>query len=463
MNNYGEYANADLGDARRGRRFAKLLSQLAKNAAASISAAIGNFHQAKAAYRFIGNDDVTVEAITQITREVTIANMLADKPDESGNEALTVLVAEDTTSVNYNGLKGTEGLGPLSNSKKALGIHVHSALAVSEEGGIYGLLSQKLWVRSVEEFGKTAANRRKPVEEKESCKWIETMENIERSLPENIKAVHICDREGDMYELFCKAEELQTRYLCRRRINRNTKDEDGMGKLDDFVQSLPVAVTIEIKVPRDSHTGRVARTAKVEVKHGKTRITKPDTLLRTNKGLPRTVEVYVVTVEEIGAPEGQEKILWNLITNVPAETVEEALTLIKWYTQRWKIETFHHTLKSGCKVEELQSEKAERLEKLIAIYSIIAVQIMHLTMIGRLMPDASCELLLGEEEWQLLYRVSNKTRQMPKEAPSVKEAVVMIARLGGFLARKSDGDPGTKVIWRGLTAFMTITEHAAYV
>ena len=463
MNNYDEYANAVFGDKRRSNRFVKLLGQLAKNAAACISAAIGNFHQAKAAYRFIGNDDVTVEAITQITREVTIANMLADKPNEDSNEALTVLVAEDTTSVNYNGLKNTEGLGPLSNSKKALGIEVHSALAVSVDGGIYGLLWQKLWTRSVEEFGKTVANRRKPVEEKESYKWIETMETIEKSLPENINVVYVCDREGDMYELFCKAEELKTRYLCRRRINRNTKGEGGTGKLDDIVQSLPVAVVTELKVPRDSHTGRVARTAKIAIKYGKTKITKSDALLRTNKELPNAVEVYVVTVEEIDAPEGQEKILWNLITNVPTETKEEALVCIKWYTQRWKIETFHHTLKSGCKIEELQSEKAERLEKLIAIYSIIAVEIMHLTMIGRLMPDASCELLLGEEEWQLLYRVSNKTRQVPEEAPSVKEAVLMIARLGGFLARKSDGDPGTTVIWRGLTTFMTLAEHASYI
>ena len=367
MNNYDEYANAVFGDTRRSNRFAKLLSQLAKNAAVSISAAIGNYHQAKAAYRFIGNDDVTVEAITQTTRDVTIANILADKPKEDDNEALTVLVAEDTTSVNYNGLKETEGLGPLSNSKTALGIHVHSALAISEEGGVCGLLSQKIWTRAVEEYGQSVSNRRKPTEEKESYKWIETMMNIEKSLPDNIKAVHVCDREGDMYELFCKAEELQTRYLCRRRINRNTKDDDCIGKLDDFVKSLPVAVTTEIKVPRDSHTGRVARTAKVAVKYGKTRITKSDTLLRTNKELPNTVDVYVITVEEIDAPEGQEKILWNLITNVPTETKEEALIRIKWYTQRWKIETFHHTLKSGCKVEELQSEKADRLEKLIAI------------------------------------------------------------------------------------------------
>jgi len=463
MNNYDEYSNAVFGDKRRSKRFAKLLGQLAKNAAASVSAAIGNYCQAKAAYRFIGNDDVTVEAITQITREVTIANILADKPNEDASEALTVLVAEDTTSVNYNGLKGTEGLGPLSNSKTALGVQVHSALAISEEGGVYGLLRQKQWTRSVEGFGQSIPNRRKPTEEKESYKWIETIETVENSIPGNINVIHVCDREGDMYELFCKAEELKTRYLCRRRINRNTKDEDGTGKLDDFVKSLPVAGTTEIKVPRDSHTGRVARTAKVAVKYGKTKITKSDTLLRTNKELPNAVEVYVVTVEEIDAPEGQEKILWNLITNVPTETKEEALIRIKWYTQRWKIETFHHTLKSGCKVEELQSEKAERLEKLIAVYSIIAVQIMHLTMIGRLIPDASCELLLDEEEWQLLYRVSNKTREMPEETPSVKEAVRMIARLGGFLGRKSDGDPGTTVIWRGLTTFFTIVEHATYV
>ena len=100
---------------------------------------------------------------------------------------------------------------------------------------------------------------------------------------------------------------------------------------------------------------------------------------------------------------------------------------------------------------------------LIAIYSIIALEIMELVYLGRSQPDGTCEIRFTEDEWKLLYRVSNKTRELPEEAPTLKEAVVMIAKLGGFLARKSDGFPGVTVIWRGLTKFYAILEASEYL
>ena len=124
---------------------------------------------------------------------------------------------------------------------------------------------------------------------------------------------------------------------------------------------------------------------------------------------------------------------------------------------------FHKTLKSGCKVEELQSNSAEKLTKLVAIYSIVALQIMLLNYIARAHPDRSCEICFTEEEWQILYKVANKTKDLPEKPPTIQEAVVMIAKLGGFLARKSDGYPGVTVIWRGLTSFYTILDAVPFL
>jgi len=198
------------------------------------------------------------------------------------------------------------------------------------------------------------------------------------------------------------------------------------------------------------------------VKFGKSRITKSKRLAG-RKDVPESLEIYVVTVDEAEPPQGQEKIFWQLITNVPTENFEDAVERIHWYTQRWKIETFHKTLKSGCKVEKLQAETADKLKKLIVIYSILSLQIMFLSNEARTRSDESCEIYLTEDEWKILYRVANKTKTLPEKPPTILEAVVMIAKLGGFLARKSDSFPGVMVIWRGLTNFYTILDAVPFL
>ena len=455
MGNFVDYAKAKLGDNRLSARLVRFLEQLAGNPTASISAALQDPYQAKAAYRFVGNDDVTTEEITKITRDVTLANINEVKPP-------VLLLPQDTTEFNYTNLKATEGLGNIGTRKTDMGIVAHSAIAISDTGAVFGLMAQKIWIRPPEEHGKSSERIKLPIEEKESNKWLETVESSGSPFPEGTLAVHICDREGDIYELFCKAERDNAKYLCRKCHDRKIENENGIRKLDDFEKVLPVAGLININVPRDSHTGRKARDAELEIRQGKCQILKPSNLVST-KDLPKYLEVYVVTATETDQPPGQEKIYWHLITNVPTESFEDAVERIQWYTQRWKIETFHRTLKSGCKVEELQSRSAGTLMKLIAIYSIIALEIMELGYMARTQPDATCEICLTEDEWKILYRVAKKTKELPEKPPTIQEAVVMIAKLGGFLARKSDGHPGVTVIWRGLTKLYTILDAAEFL
>jgi hypothetical protein len=457
MNAYDDYGKAGFGDKRLGDRLVRSLNQLAGNPSASISAACRDPHQAKAIYRFVGNDEVTVDAVTKNAREVTIKNIHAAKPP-------VVLCVQDTTELNYSNLKRTDGLGSISGRKTASGMELHSALAVGEAGEVFGLLAQKLWVRPHEDFGQSTPEKCKkvPIEDKESYKWLETMDSVGSDFPEGTRAVHVCDREGDIYEFFCKAARDGALYLCRKSFDRKIEEEDGVKKLAALIGSLPETGRITVRVPRDSHTNRIARDAEVAIKHGKCRITKPAPLKKYGE-LPESIEIYFVAAEEIGPPQGQEKLLWHLVTNVPTGSFEDAVERIQWYTHRWKIEIFHRTLKDGCKVEELQSESGEKLMKLVAIYSIIALNIMHLTYIARAHPDEGCEICLTEDEWKILYRVANKTKALPENPPTIQEAVIMIAKLGGFLARKSDGFPGVTVIWRGLTSFYTILEAVPYL
>jgi hypothetical protein len=456
MGDYENYRKAEFGDKRLSDRLARLLEQLASDPGTSVSAACQDPYQAKAAYRFVGNDEVTTEAITKITHDITVEKIYEAKPH-------VLLIPQDTTEINYTNLKETDGLGNIGRTSTTFGTLAHTAMAISDSGEIFGLLAQKLWVRPPEEYGKSDSTRKKlPIEKKESFKWLETMGNTGTSFPESTFVVHVCDREGDIYEFFCKAEEENTNYLCRKTHSRSIKDEDGRKNLDEFIKSQPIAGKINVYVPRDSHTKRKARNAEVEITYGKCTILKPNNLVCNNE-LPNSIEVYVVSAVKINPPLGQKEISWQLITNVPTNNFEDAVTRVQWYTQRWKIEIFHRTLKSGCKVEELQFGSADKLMKLIAVYSIIALHIMFLGYLGRCRPDESCETCFSEDEWKILYSVANKTTILPDNPPTILEAVVMIAKLGGFLARKSDGFPGVTVIWRGLAKFYTILEAVPFL
>jgi len=73
-----------------------------------------------------------------------------------------------------------------------------------------------------------------------------------------------------------------------------------------------------------------------------------------------------------------------------------------------------------------------------------------LTYEARVHPDDSVETVLEEHEWQALYCTIHQTTELPLEPPSMGQCVRWIAKLGGFLDRKGDGEPGVKTLWRGL-------------
>jgi len=457
MGDYSAYKEIKLGDKMLSDRVEKTLEQLSTNPSASISAACKNRHQSKAVYRLAANKKFTADAVIKVSRQETIKRI-----SESGSHV--VLIPQDTTSLNYSGLKNTGGLGDINDNQNNSGIMLHSAIAVSEKGQPFGLLAEKAWVRPKDELGKRRLRNHLPIEEKESYKWLETLDsaNIANEL-EGVHFIHLCDREGDVYELFAKADIEGATYICRRMRNRTVINENEETlSIGIYLNTLPVAGELLIDVPRDSHTGRKARTARLEIRFGRTLIKKPS-MLKKHENLPDTLEVNLVSVQEIDFSAGAEPISWQLITNDKVETFEDAVTCVRRYTQRWKIETFHFVLKSGCAIEKLQISTSEKLVKLIALYSVIALQIMILTFLARTNPDMSCEIAFDEDEWKILFKVARKTKTAPNKPPTIYEAVIMIAELGGFLARKSDGFPGVSVIWRGLNSFYSILEASKFL
>lgn len=163
------------------------------------------------------------------------------------------------------------------------------------------------------------------------------------------------------------------------------------------------------------------------------------------------VAANVILVTEIDPPPEVKPIRWLLLTTLPVPHLAAALTCLRYYTLRWLIERYHYTLKSGCQVEQLQLESAERIQRAFATYSLVAWRLLWLTYLARVEPELSCDVFLTPDEWQALACHHLGSRTPPRQPPSLGQAVLWIAQLGGFLARRHDGVPGVKTIWRGFS------------
>jgi hypothetical protein len=468
-----EFKNMRIQSGRLLKRFILSMITLSINPALSISAASANYSEAKAIYRLVENPKITEEMIIETHKQATIKRII-----ESGEK--TILNVQDTTELNYTGLKQTSGLGEIGSHIKSRGLIVHSSLAVLTNGLPLGLLAQNVWARDPEERGKSKDSRNRPFEEKESYKWYTGMENSTNGIPDDIRVVNICDREGDIFEFFAKSIQNKREFLVRAVQNRKTDEDE---KILDKVQGVELSGIAIVDIPRDTRNNIKARKAALEIKHTKVHVEVPERLSNKYKD-QKYIELYIVHAKETKLPQeyalsqktekseivknedekiSNEPIEWYLITNIPVNSFDEAMEKVRWYIHRWKIERFHYVLKSGCKIEELQQETVERIRMLIPIYSIIAARLLCITYLARTNPDISCEVVLEEYEWQVLYCIANKTKKPPEKAPTIKEAVLLLARVGGFLGRKGDGEPGVVVIWRGYGELNIILQYANYI
>jgi hypothetical protein len=322
-------------------------------------------------------------------------------------------------------------------------------------------MDQQILYRDAEDFGKKHRRRQRPIEEKESRKWLEGLRataQMQARCPQS-RLVSVGDREADVYDLLVLSDELKQDVLVRAAWNRRVEHEESY--LWDHLENQPLAGTLEITVPRRGHAP--VRTATCAVRSAQIRLKPP--CHRAKEHLP-VISVYGVLVQEEAPPRGVEGIEWLLLSTVPVLSFEDACERVQWYTCRWVIEIYHKVLKSGCKIEERQFETAARLERYLAIDSVVAWRVLGLTMQSRETPQMSCEAFLEPDEWQALTCYVNQTLTPPTQPPTLKQAAVWIAQLGGFLNRKGDGNPGLTVMWRGfqrlydIVAMWRIFNHA---
>jgi hypothetical protein len=426
-----ELATASLGDARLTKRLIRIVADKLASPTASIPLASGDWAATKAAYRFFASKQVSADAIRAAHAHATVQRV-ADHP--------TVLVLQDTTELNYSAHPNTTGLGPLDNAL-CWGLKVHSALAATTDGVPLGLLHQSVWTREPPAPGKKA--RKRPQSERESQRWLTTLAELQARVPAPTRLVVVADREADIYPLFITPRDERTELLVRATYNRILL---GGKKLEQVASEVSWQGERTVVVPPNG--SRLERTATVSIGWTSVQLLPP-------QGFPKPAsaprpQVQLVVVEEREPPAGVKPLRWLLWTTLAVDSWEQAVEVVEFYRLRWLIERYHYVLKSGCGLEKLQLESGEGLERALAAYGIVAFRLLWLTYEARKQPDEPCSVVFAEHEWQALFCTVHRTTVAPAEPPSLREATRLVARLGGFLARKGDGEPGVKTIWRGL-------------
>jgi hypothetical protein len=418
-----EFKSLDLGDKRNNARAVDIVNAISKAPKSSIPKSCQGWAETQATYRFYANESFDSDALIQPHYEATEERI-------KRSQSAVILCLQDTTELNFNGQQ-IEGMGRLSYDAQK-GMFLHPTLCVTPERLPLGITDTWQWARGISK----KEDQENP-KLKESLRWIEGYERVAemaQRCPEQ-RLVYVTDREADMLDLMKKAQQLKhpADWLIRARHNRSLNPEE---RLWDAVEKQTVLAKITFIKPRKK--GAKARQIQQEIK-----------VLRytLSKKSQCPVEVTLVQAKEINPPRGCQPIIWRLMTNRGVDNESQAIEIIGWYRCRWEIEMFFDVLKVGCQVEKLQLGTRERIEKALALYMIIAWRVMYLMRLGRTCPDLPADLVFDELEWKSSYLLGKQ--KLPQGIPTLNDVIRNLATLGGFLGRKSDGDPGSKSIWIG--------------
>lgn len=422
-----ELARVRLGDKRLDNRLLKLCRDFYANPQARLPEACGSEAATRGAYRFFQNPRVSMESILQGHYEATTERIRAHKG--------VILAVQDTSSLNYNTLQTGEGFGSI-DARKTRGLLLHDTMAYTSQGVPLGLIDAQIWARQERE------KRSVP----ESTKWLKSFDAARRLLracPRKL-IVSVGDREADFYDLFLEAQKKDSPHLLVR-AQHCRRLADSEANIWTHISRCPMAGILNVKVP--ARPGRPARVAELEVRYDRVVLQAP-----RNHPSDEDITMWAVLAREKKKPARGKQLEWLLLTTVEVNSFEDACERLDWYGVRWGIEVYHRTLKSGCRIEDRLLREANDLKSCLALDMIVAWRVYFLTKQGRETPDLPCTVLLEDAEWKALTAYISKDSTPATQPPSLGEAMVMVARLGGYLPRSSGGPPGTTTTWRGLVA-----------
>lgn len=440
-----EFCDLNFGDQRLKQRFMKVIEGINKQPHGVIKRTQNSWADMVGAYRMLGNDRVEREEILRAHREQTIARMSCFK---------RVLILQDTTSLCYSKLEEASGLGSIAMGafgRGGKGILAHTTLAVTSTGTPLGLLDQVLWSRGIGD-------------PHERYRWID---GIKRSAEGNFtQVINVGDREIDGVDVYATAYREGVDFVARAKaeLRMSGGDQDDR-RIIDIVRDQPLACkkTVEVNTQKivknnSKKRNRFKRKVKLEIRFAEVQLRQGSGVILDTPATPEERRLNAVLVEEISPPKGYEPVCWLLFTNLEVKNLKQAEDVVGIYKVRWEIEVFHKLLKSACSVEKAQLEDADRIKKLITILSIVAWRLHVLTKLQRDEPDLPCTEVLTQLEWHALYVAMMRSKDFPKNPPSLRQVTLWIAKLGGFIGRKSDGEPGPIALWQGWIKLIHYTE-----
>jgi hypothetical protein len=433
------FGEVRLGDKRRTQRAVLYAAAAARSPSQSIPKQCGGkWKQTKGAYRLFDRDEVGFDALQDPHRHLT---------REAAAERQVVLWIHDTTTLSFNHHRGTQGLGPTSEGGR--GMLLHSTLALDVSGGgdespfLLGLGHQQVWIRGQH---KTPAP--------ESAKWARGIEAV-GTPPQASRWVHVGDSESDCWEAIEACVKGSVGFALRACQNRrviqghdptDAAEQDGP-LLFDLLANQPSLGNKKLWVR--GRGDRAARWATLEISALPITLAAPknwgDKPHRKNLARPGPIRCWAVRVYEINAPAGEEPIEWVILTDEPVQNWPAALKVVFWYSCRWLIEEYHKCLKTGCRMEARQLEEGRRLESLVGILSVVAVRLLQLKHQAKVNPDLPAHKIVPPQYVQTLAA----ELKQPWRKMTARDFWRETARLGGFLGRKNDGDPGWLTLWRG--------------
>ena len=444
-----EMGRAQLGDRRRTQRLVKVTRALAQNPNGTLPSTFTDWKDLRAAYRLFAEPDVTHEAIVAAhTQRVAQACQI---PGE-------YLLVEDTTTLSFNTHAAAADLGPV-NDRDGRGFLVHNTLALRvvrwdpDQGAavtVLGLAAQHCWSRPKGALKpKQKAKLGRLGRARESGRWAASLAAWPPA-PAGVQWIYVADRESDIYEVFERCAAHAADWVIRAAQARALVAEDH--SVFAAVAQAPVRGYLSVKLR--ARAGQPARTMRAALRACTVTLRGP---WRPGGPLsPRTLQV--VEVRDVAPPAGTKPMVWVLLTSLPIGTRAQIKRIVGCYTQRWLVEEFHKALKSGTQVEASQLRTGRALQGLCAVLSLVALRLLETKLQARAFPDAP--LRPGQFVPELLRLLAAKLGS-PSGGWTQRTVWRGIARCGGFMGRKADGEPGWITIWRGWRSLLTMVEGVA--
>lgn len=433
------FGQCQLGNTLRNKRLNIVAGKMLEAPNESLPTQNQDWSDLKAAYNLFDRPESTLENIAAVHWSNTRATTCKH-----------VLLISDTTDIDHIDHKATTGLGILGNGEGS-GFQLHSCLMVdSENKSILGVAGAKFYDRKRVREGETRAQRLK--RDRESLLWGKVVDMVGQQ-PEQSTWIHVFDRGGDNFEALCHIIQNNCGWVIRAaQLQRKVVNENGrLLPLKRAMKSAKHLGSYQLYLRTRSDTE--ARWATIEVSTMTFKMPRPSVYCSFVKNSGRhEIETNAVIVKEVSETKGKP-IQWILLTSQPVNTLKQAMQVIEYYESRWLIEEYHKCLKTGCSVQEHALRTADRLKAVTAITSVVATRLLSLKMDARNAPDTPAHNRVPPMWLKALKALRPK---VANKSLTVYEFFREVAKLGGFLGRKSDGEPGWQTIWRGFNKLLPV-------